>query len=107
VLNRNGTVVQEAEHALAHAVDVIRSAPPPKDQKALKTVVRLAERVLSARIRLLKTRLKEMDWAREWNTKPMASLQHKIDGIQRSGVAGILAEFGVSDLAVVEGDRKK
>jgi len=105
--NTHDTRVQDAECALAHAVDLIRSAPSPKDQKALKSVVRLAERVLSARTRRLKARLSELRRSsarsreEEQTLKTMALFQRKLDDLQSSRVAGILAEFGVGDLTFV------
>ena len=105
--NTHDTRVQDAECALAYAVDVIRSAPSPKDQKALKSVVRLAERVLSARTRRLKAQLSELQRSyvrsreEEQTLKTMASFQAKLGDLQSSGVAGILAEFGVGDLTFV------
>ena len=105
--NTHDTRVQDAECALAHAVDVLRSAPSPKDQKALKSVVPLAERVLSARTRRLKARLSELrrSYVRsreeQQTLKTMASFQARLDDLQSSGVAGILAEFGVGDLTFV------
>jgi len=71
--------------------------------KAIANVRRLAERLLSARVRMLKARLSAGEDASAKETgsqgpEEFASLRTRLAAVQKQGLAGILAEFDLESL---------
>jgi hypothetical protein len=93
----HATKVADAEDALRHAVAVFRVAGPGDWGRMAKSVRNLAERLLTARLKLLKARLASLEPAaegREQNTEAIESLRVREVRARAEGVGGILAEFG-------------
>jgi hypothetical protein len=94
------TKVEEVEEALRRSVAVFRAASPADRGGKAKSVRNLAERLLSARLRLLKARLAALDPVadgREQNTDGVEALRARETQARADGVHGILAEFGALD----------
>jgi uncharacterized Zn finger protein len=90
--NTHATRVQEAEAVLRHAVAALKSATADEERtKKANAVQQLAKRLLQARVRLLKARLA----SEPPPAAGLASLRQRLEVTQASGVAAILAEFGV------------
>jgi hypothetical protein len=98
--------VEFTEEDLRHAVGVFRVAEsaPEKNKKA-KSVRNLAKRLLSARLRLYRSRIR--DWEPVTGGEP--SLSRSIDSLRQQeksaidgGVDAILAEFNAADAKVSE-----
>lgn len=106
--NTHATRVAEAEAALRDAAVAMRSeSPSNQPQKAVANARKLAERVLSARVRMLKARLRALQDASAKEKAPsgseeFASLRARLATVQEQGLPGILAEF---DLVALRTDR--
>jgi hypothetical protein len=102
--NTHATRVEEAEAALRRAAAALKSGvssdqPPKAAAKARK----LAERVLSARVRMLKARLSAMQDASARDAAPagseeLSALRTRLARVQEQGLPGILAEFHLEAL---------
>jgi hypothetical protein len=97
------TRVQDLEAALRHAVAAFRTTTPLSErEKKAKDVRNLARRVLSARLRLLKSRIARGQEPRTTG-KPSGwsdgidALRARETKVRDEGVSGILAEFGAQD----------
>lgn len=99
--NTHGTRVQDAETALRHAVEVLRSHDTAGQAKAAATVRRLAKRVLSARLRMLKSRLSALQDSKTErvaaDSQEFAALSQRLAQAQGQGIADILSEFAVEE----------
>ena len=103
----HATRVQDAEACLRHAIEVFPSAVSIADRKTkAKAVRRLAERVLAARIKLIKSRIADAFDAGERHYRAesaarrateVALLKKKEDLIREGGVDAILNEFHAAD----------
>ncbi len=101
----HATRVADSEAALRHAVGVLRACTTTEDRaKQAKIVHQLAKRLLSARTRHLKARL--VATQRGATADATAKYADEINNILRrkaelveQGLSGILAEFGVADVA--------
>ena len=97
---------KDAAEALRHAVEVFReSVPEDERRKKAKAVRRLAERVMRARMGLLKARISvareaQMGGALAERSEEIASWQHQMEVIGDGGVPAILDEFGAPDATV-------
>jgi len=94
--NTHTTKVRDAESALRNAVMAFHAASSSdrREQKA-KTVRNLAKRLLSARLRLLKSRLVA---AKPVQTESnLESLRRREARTSEKGLDGILVEFGAPD----------
>jgi hypothetical protein len=96
--NTNKTAVLDAEERLRHAIDVLRSADEADRVRKAKSVRALAKRLYSARVHLLKARLKAaarapLGKARPLDPKEASRLQAELASLTSSGIDGILAEF--------------
>lgn len=100
------TRVRDAEESLLQALEALRAAGPEDERpKRAKAVRRLAERVLWARLRMLKVRIAaareaEMGGATVERSQEIASLQDRAEVIRGGDLSAILAEFGAQDAAV-------
>jgi hypothetical protein len=95
----HATKVEETEEALRHAVTAFHAAGPG-DRRKPKAVRNLAERLLSARLKVLKARLSALEPAAEsrgQNADGIESLRAREARTRAEGVSGILAEFGAPD----------
>jgi hypothetical protein len=107
--NTHATRVADAEAALRHAAAGLRSdASSDRSPKAVANVRKLAERLLSARVRMLKARLSAMQDANSKETAPpaseeFASLRARLATVQEQGLPGILAEFDFESLGTERG----
>ncbi len=96
----HATRVEDAKASLRHAVAVLRSAGPGPDRsKGLKTVHRLANCLLKARLKLARARI---DAARpltaeasSWRGGEIASMERTYAMVREGGLEAILREFGV------------
>ncbi len=108
--NTHASRVAEAEAALRHAAAGLRSeSPSHQSQQAVANARKLAERVLSARVRMLKARLSALQDASAKEVAPsgaeeFASLRTRLATVQEQGLPGILAEF---DLEALRTDRDR
>jgi hypothetical protein len=99
--NTHATRVDDAEAALKQAITTIRdrSADEPMAQDFAK-VTRMAERLLSARVRMLKARLTALQDASAQEGASagaqLSDLRDRLTTVQAQGVAGILAGFGMT-----------
>jgi hypothetical protein len=97
----HATKVQDAEDALRHAVAAFRAAGSNDRRRKAKAVQNLAERLLSARLKLLKARLAKLEPAaegREVNRGGIEALQARETRTRAEGVGGLLAEFGALEV---------
>jgi hypothetical protein len=98
--NTHATRVQEAEAALRNAVAAFKAQGASAPPEALKTTRKLAEKLLSARLKMLKARLVALEDAGASGTMPgyakdLASLRERLASTREQGLAGILTEFSV------------
>ena len=96
----HATKVEDAEEALRHAVTVFRAAGTGDHPRKAKSVRGLAERLLSARLKLLKARIAALEpvaEGREQNAAGIEALRVREAQTRADGVKGILAEFGALD----------
>jgi hypothetical protein len=100
----HATRVAEAEAALRQAATGLRSdASSEPRAKVVANARRLAERLLSARVRMLKARLSALrDASAKEAATPVseqfASLRMRLASLQEQGLLGILAEFDLENL---------
>ncbi len=96
--NTHATRVADAEGALKQAITAFKSHPSIETAARAK-VTRMAERLLSARERMLKARLVAIRDASAQDGAPpqaqLTDLQARLERLQDQGVAGILTEFGL------------
>lgn len=101
--NTHATKVQDAEALLRHAVAVLRAADSDADRvRKAKIVDRLAMRLSSARLKLMKARIAEATdvqsgAALEKRAHEIASLQRKYARLKDEGLRAILREFGLGE----------
>ena len=99
----HATRVEDAEALLRHAVEVLGTAASSLDrEKKAKTVKRLAERLMMARLKLMKARLAEAKDVQSGvalarRAGEIASLEQKYTMMQEGGLDAILREFGAID----------
>jgi hypothetical protein len=96
--NTHVTRVEEAEAALRNAVTVLKAAGASARPKTAKTVRKLAEKVLSARVRMLKARLVALKEVGATKTMPasaedLPSLRQRLANTRDQGIGAILIEF--------------
>lgn len=97
------TKVQDAEELLRHAVEVFRAADlSPDREKRAKALNRLAERLLTARLKLAKARIAaatdvQSGVALAKRANEIASLERNYAVLYEGGLLAILREFGVQD----------
>ena len=97
--NTHATRVADVEEALRHAVAAFANTTAPADRRKLsRSILALAKRVLSARVRYLKARLAAaegagMEEAVTARAKEIAGLHESLNSAERTGVEGILHEF--------------
>ena len=102
------TRVRDAEESLRQALEALRASGPGDERtKRAKAVRSLGERVLWARLRMLRVRIAaareaQMGGATVERSQEIASLQDRAEVIRGGGLSAILAEFGAQD-AVVPG----
>jgi hypothetical protein len=97
----HATRVAEVEAALRQAAAALKSeAADGPTPKAVAKARKLAERLLSARLRMLKARISALKDASVQETVPpagaqLASPRQRLATVEAQGLPGILAEFGV------------
>lgn len=98
--NTHATKVADAEDALRHAVTAYRKATPGDRGRKAKSLRSRAERLLAARLKLLKARIAALEpvaEGREQNATGIESLREHEARTRVEGVSGILVEFGAAD----------
>lgn len=91
----HGTAIEDAEALLRHAITVFRAAATEAERRRkAKSVRKLAKRVLSVRLRHMKSHLVNAD-----RHAPPSPLRLREEALREQGVPGILAEFGAPDAA--------
>jgi hypothetical protein len=99
--------VKDAAEALRQAVEAFRQAVPEnRRRKNAKAVRRLAERLMCARMGMLKARIAvareaQMGGVLAERSEEMASCQNQMEVIRGGGLPAILAEFRAPDAAVI------
>jgi hypothetical protein len=97
----HATRAEDAETTLRHAVAVFRAASSADDRnRKARSVRSLAERLLSARLKLLKARLAALQPVAEGADKQsgnLKSLREREAQTRTDGIRGILVEFGALD----------
>jgi len=89
--NTHLSKVKDREEQLRQAVDAYRAGATPEERAAHgKTVVRLAERLLEARVRAVKARLAALD-PRDEQGRELG--ERKLAQITEAGRDAVLAEF--------------
>src|SRR5258708_833125 len=84
----HATRVEDAEHALRHAVTAFRTAAPRARGRKAESVRNLAERLLAARLKLLKARLAALgpvSAGREQNAAWIESLREREERTRAEG----------------------
>jgi hypothetical protein len=99
----HATKVDDNEQLLHHAVEVFKAAKDEEKSKKAKSVKKLAAKVLNARLKMIKAKrsdvepVKSEDWAESRiQVEHLGELESRLTS---GGVGGILAEFGVGELA--------
>ena len=94
--------VKDCEDTLRHAVTVFRTCETEKERRGKKkAAINLAEKLLLARVKLLKAKIYESESVfeeRESAThRQLESLRDKLSETQRGGMGAILVEFKLND----------
>ena len=99
--NTHATRVEDLEDTLREAIAAFRSAAAEQDrQRTAKSVRKLAKRLLSARLKMFKARLSELQpLTSPWEGQGIESLKNREARTRAAGLNGILAEFGAEQLA--------
>ena len=94
--NTHATRVADAEGALKQAITAIQAQPGIEATDRAK-VMWMAERLLSARERMLKARLVALRDAsvQDGPQAQLTDLRARLERLQKQAVAGILTEFGL------------
>lgn len=99
--NTHATKVQDLEIVLRKAVAALGAASPGKERETkAKSVRKVAERLLSARSKMLKARLDAARTGQESESEEgsgISSLRQRIVRLSEEGLDGILVEFGAED----------
>jgi len=96
----HATKVEDTEESLRQAVAVFRAAGRGDRTRKAKSVRGRAERVLTARLKLLKARIAALEPVadgREQNADGIEALRAREAQARADGVSGMLAEFGAPD----------
>jgi hypothetical protein len=97
----HATRVEDAEETLRHAVAAFRAAASDDvRRRKARSVRNLAERLLSARLKLLKARLTALEPVaedRQPSAEEIESLREREARTRAEGLSGIVAEFGAAD----------
>lgn len=95
--NTHSTRVEDLEAALRQGVAAFHTAKlHGVRQTKAKAVRHLAKRLLSARLRLFKARIADL----EVGNRNLQSLRQREEQTRNEGVNGILAEFNASDASI-------
>jgi hypothetical protein len=103
------TKVEDAEALLRHAIEVFRAeGSHPDYEKKAKALRRLAQRLLTARLKLVKAQLAaatdvQSGVALAQRAKQIAGLERKYEAMRQKDVVAILREFGLPDVPLVRG----
>ena len=101
--------VVDAEVTLRHAIGTLSTSGPETISQARRNVLKLAEKLLSTRIRQRKARLSQqrerLGAPNEADAQVLASMERGIAELQRAGFGTILKEFDVAEPATVLGSR--
>lgn len=96
--NSHSTKVKDLEEMLIHAVNVYRESSNEEKITKAKAIQKIAEKLLTARLKLLKAKLYDaepvIDEKGEKQAIQIKHLQEKIFNVESVGVNGILEEFG-------------
>jgi hypothetical protein len=96
--NSHSTKVKDLEEMLIHAVNVYRESSNEEKVTKLKAINKIAEKLLTARLKLLKAKLYDVEPViaekKENQSVQIKHLQEKIFNVQNAGLNGILEEFG-------------
>lgn len=102
----HATKVEDYEYMLEHAIEVFKSCPDAERSKKAKSARKLAAKVLNARLKLVKAKCYEAEpvEAKDWKEKRVQidHLKEAEAKLTSEGTAGILREFGASELAESE-----
>jgi hypothetical protein len=96
--NSHSTKVKDLEEMLNQAVNVYRKSSSEEKITKEKAIHKIAEKLFTARLKLLKAKLYDAEPVTEEKEKrqtiQIEHLQQKILKVQEAGVEGILEEFG-------------
>jgi gamma-glutamyl phosphate reductase len=100
--NSHTTKVRDLEELLVHAVEVYNESSSIEEKTSKeKAIHKIAEKLLNARLKLLKAKLYDTEPVIEEKVKKqfvqIEHLQQKILKVQDAGVEGILEEFGLQN----------
>ncbi len=101
--NTHATKIEDLEETLVQAVSAFRTVSSDAESGSKgKAVRKLAEKLLSARLKFLKARLNDAEPVTEENIKKQISqvenLRHQEAQMRLEGISGVLAEFDAPDL---------
>ena len=101
--NSHATKVKDLEETLVHAVTVLRQTSAPEEiQAKRKSVLKLAEKLLIARLKFLKAKIYAAEPVSDRNTSKqqnqLENLRQSESKVRSEGVEGILVEFGAENL---------
>ena len=99
--NTHSTKVEDYEYTLRHAIDVLNSSDDEHKSAKVKSVKKLAAKVLNARLKMVRAKRYEAEpvesnesLARQVHLDHLTELETKLT---EDGVAGILIEFGATE----------
>jgi hypothetical protein len=92
--------VEDLEETLRLAVKAFHIADPTDRVSKAKSIRGLAERLLSARLKLLKVRISELDHLLQNKEQNIHRLRCRHTELNSNGVKGILAEYSALDALV-------
>ena len=92
--------VQELENSLSKAIEALRTSEISEVDKKQKSVLKLCERLLTARHKEIKARISKLSETRSFDDDPKKTqnLVEKEQKLLDGGVKAILVEFKIEDL---------
>jgi hypothetical protein len=97
----HATKVKRLEASLAVAIGALNAAPKAQAGTKLKAARALAERLLSARLHLFRSRISAV--AEKQGETDIETLRSREAAARANGVDGILREFGATSSATEQG----
>jgi hypothetical protein len=102
----HATKVDDYEYMLEHAIEIFKSCTDAEKSKKAKSVRKLAAKVLNARLKLVKAKRYEVEpvEAKDWKERRVQidHLEEVEAKLSSEGTAGILREFGATELTESE-----
>ena len=94
--NTHETKVKDIEESLCIAIESFKASPPDQAQKKLKAVRHLSERLMAARLKMVRARLKALREIQDIDDEKLSRLKLQEQEIQEKGVNSIFEKFGVA-----------